>query len=85
MQLFVDSIGWIGSIGVVLAYGLVSSRRVDPASVSYQLLNLLGAIGLGLNTLYYAAYPSTAVNGVWVLIAVAALWRISVNRRAATT
>ncbi len=85
MQLFVDTIGWIGAIGVLLAYGLVSTRRVDPASVTYQLLNFSGAIGLGVNTLYYAAYPSTALNGVWALIAVVALWRILGARRTATT
>ncbi len=85
MQLFVDAVGWMGAIGVLLAYGLVSTRRVDPAAVSYQLLNFSGATGLGINTLYYAAYPSTALNGVWALIAVAGLWRIFGERRAATT
>ena len=85
MQLFVDTIGWLGAVGVLLAYGLVSTRRVDPTAVRYQLLNFSGAIGLGINTLYYAAYPSTALNAVWALIAVAALWRSSTEPRPPTT
>ncbi len=78
MKLIVDIIGWIGAGGVLGAYALVSTGRVASASYTYQLMNLVGAIGLAINTLYYLAYPSAALNVVWALIAVyavARLWR----------
>ncbi len=78
MKLFVDIIGWVGAVGVLAAYGMVSTGRVRSASYTYQLLNLVGAAALAVNTLYYMAYPSMALNVVWALIAVYAagrLWR----------
>ncbi len=76
MKLFVDVIGWIGSVEVILAYALISSEKVDSKSKLYQFLNLTGAVFLIVNTIYYGAYPSTAINIVWVVIAIVALWRI---------
>jgi len=76
MKLFVDVIGWIGSVEVILAYALISSEKVDSKSALYQFLNLTGAVFLIVNTIYYGAYPSTAINIVWVVIAIVALWRI---------
>lgn len=75
MKLFVDIIGWIGSIEVILAYFLISHNRVNSASVTYQLLNLTGALFLIINTFYYQAYPSTFINFVWVGIAIFSLAR----------
>ena len=80
MKLLIDVLGWVGSIEVILAYGLISYGRVDNKSVLYQILNLTGAIFLIINTIYYGAYPSTFINVVWVVIAVVALYRL-VNRK----
>ncbi|MEM9327139.1 MAG: hypothetical protein AAGA85_15835 [Bacteroidota bacterium] len=74
-RLLVDILGWIGSFEVIIAYGLISSKRVDGQSVMYQLLNLTGAILLIVNTVYLEAYPSAFINIVWVGIAIAALWK----------
>ena len=75
--LYIDIFGWAGSAAVVTAYALVSLNRVDGASRLYQLLNLIGSVGLAINTAYYRAYPSTLVNIVWLFIAALALIRIS--------
>jgi hypothetical protein len=81
VKLLIDVIGWAGAGAVLAAYGLVSSRRMDPVSSGYQGLNVVGAAGLMINTFYYAAYPSTALNAIWALIAVGALWRLWAARR----
>ena len=75
----IDGIGWLGALSLLAAYGLVSSRRVDGASTSYQLLNLGGGAALVINTVYYGAYPSTFVNVVWIGIA---LYSLAAVRRA---
>ena len=72
-QLIIDIIGWVGSIEVILAYGLNSYQKIKSDSIWYQLLNLTGGIFLIINTVYYGAYPSTAINVVWVVIATLAL------------
>ena len=73
VQLLIDIIGWIGSVEVILAYGLNSYQKIRSDSLGYQLLNLTGGIFLIINTIYYGAYPSTAINVVWVVIASVAL------------
>jgi hypothetical protein len=75
MKLLIDILGWVGSVEVILAYGLNSYQRIRSDSVVFQLLNLTGAAFLIVNTIYYGAYPSTVINIVWVVIAVVALFK----------
>ncbi|HID04391.1 MAG TPA: hypothetical protein EYH45_08005 [Candidatus Caldiarchaeum subterraneum] len=70
MSLVVDAIGWTGAALIIIAYFLITKRIVDGKSRLYHLLNLVGGIGLGYNTYYYTAYPSTIVNILWIIIAV---------------
>lgn len=75
MENLIDVLGWIGSIEVIAAYALNSSQKMRSDSLAFQLLNFTGGIFLIINTVYYGAYPSAAINIVWVLIASAALLR----------
>jgi hypothetical protein len=77
----VDILGWIGGIEVLIAYGLISTKRVDQSSLFYHLLNLTGALLLIMNTIYKGAYPSAFVNVVWVGIAVYSIWKYSIRKR----
>jgi hypothetical protein len=71
-QLLVDFAGWAGAIVLLLAYGMVSFKKLAPDSRWYQLLNAFGSACLIVNTVYHHAYPSAAVNVVWIMIALAA-------------
>jgi hypothetical protein len=73
MKLLIDVGGWIGAILILVAYYLVSTRRVHGASVRYQTLNVVGSLLVGANALYYHALPSFSINVVWIAIAVMAL------------
>ncbi len=72
-ELWIDILGWVGASVVLVAYALVSARRVSGDSTAYQLLNLVGSAFLIINTVHYGAYPSTFVNVVWLGIAVYAI------------
>ena len=72
-EALVDIVGWIGAIALLVAYALVSARRVKGDSTSYQSLNLVGSVLLIVNTVYYRAYPSAFLNLVWGAIAVYAI------------
>ena len=69
MSLLVDALGWTGAALIIAAYFLITKRIVDGKSRLYHLLNLVGGLGLGYNTFYYSAYPSTLVNILWITIA----------------
>jgi hypothetical protein len=81
MKILIDVLGWIGSIEVILAYGLNSYQKIKSDSLVFQLLNLTGGLFLIINTIYYGAFPSTFINVVWVVIAALAIARIFLNRK----
>jgi hypothetical protein len=80
-RLVVDGLGWVGAVALLVAYGLVSTRRVEGDAFPYQLLNAAGSVFLIVNTAYYGAYPSAALNLVWGGVAMHTLW--SRSRRSA--
>jgi hypothetical protein len=73
-----DAIGWLGAVTLLVAYGMVSSRKLEGDSVAYQLLNIVGSLLLAANTIFYRAYPSSFVNLIWTGIA---LFFVATRRR----
>ncbi len=76
MEILISTLGWIGSLLVIGAYGLNSYQKIKSDSLVFQLMNLAGGILLIINSVYKEAYPFTFINTVWVLIAIPALFRI---------
>lgn len=83
MELFIDIIGWIGSIEVLIAYGLNSYQKIKSDSLLFYLLNLTGGVFLVIYTIEKSAFASAFINVVWVVIAVIALIKFYQNRRKA--
>jgi hypothetical protein len=73
-----DAIGWAGAVALLVAYAMVSSKRLEGDSTAYQALNISGSLLLAANTVFYGSYPSTFVNLIWAGIAV---FSITVKRR----
>lgn len=69
-QVWFDTIGWVGAAALLIAYAMVSHRKLEGDSATYQLLNISGSILLAANTIFYGSYPSTFVNLIWAGIAV---------------
>lgn len=75
MDIIIQTIGWIGTILIALAYLLVSHQLVSTKSRVYQLMNLLGAIGLGISVFHQRAWPALALQITWVVIATSSIIR----------
>lgn len=73
LDMLVEVIGWLGSIAIVLAYGLNSYQKIRSDSIVFLLLNLVGGLFLMTYTYYKDAFANTFLNLVWVIIAVVAL------------
>lgn len=71
-----EVIGWLGTLAILSAYFLVSTRKITPNSKQYQFLNLFGALGIIINSVIHQAIPSVGLNIVWLLIAVYALVKL---------
>ncbi|MFJ1709848.1 hypothetical protein [Kitasatospora sp. NPDC088346] len=80
MSLAVAVIGWAAAGALLAAYALVSAGRLSGSGRAFQLLNLAGAAGLTFNSAAHRAWPSVALNAVWILIGLAALAGLTAGR-----
>ena len=75
-----DAIGWVGAVAILVAYAMVSHKKLEGDSATYQLLNIGGSLLLAANTIFYGSYPSTFVNLIWAgraVFSIAARSRVS--------
>jgi hypothetical protein len=84
VTLLADAIGWAAAACLLLAYARLSSGRLA-VGARYHLLNLAGAGGLAANGAFHRAWPSTALNLVWLGIGLAALHRTRQARARTST
>lgn len=81
---WIDAVGWIGAGLVLIAYGMVSTKRLEGNSIAYQLLNVAGSVGMLVNTYARGALPSAAVNVIWIAMGLYVLFHVTKRRRPAT-
>ena len=74
-NVLIDIAGWVGVAALLVAYALVSTKRLAGDSAAYQLLNVFGSAVLIVNSYHYGAYPSVGVNVAWIGIGIYALTR----------
>jgi hypothetical protein len=63
------AMGWIGTVGGIGAYLLLSRGRWQASSLRYSALNGLAGVLGGSASAVYSAWPSVASNLVWTAIA----------------
>ncbi len=74
-----ELIGWFGMACILVAYAGVSGEWLFPHTVSYQCINLVGAVSLLYSAARTHSYPVVALNIAWALIALLALYGIAVG------
>jgi hypothetical protein len=75
INLFINILGWTGSVLYLLAYALVSLKKAEGDSLLYQGMNIAAGLLLVIYTLYLGAFATTALNAAWVAIGVFTLGR----------
>jgi len=73
MKILINIAGWYGAIATLGAFILVSYGYLSPHDYFYQLLNLSGAIGLGILCYSKRAYQPLFVNIIWAAIALSVI------------
>lgn len=64
--------GWYGTAAILSAYALSSHGHLEKGTL-YQLLNLTGALGVGLVCWYRRTWQPFWLEAAWALVAVSAL------------
>ena len=83
-EIAVEVAGWIGAALILGAYALLSAGKLTGRSLTYQVMNVVGAAGFVINGWWHGALPSAALNVLWLLIGAVASWRI-LKRNASST
>jgi len=85
VEIAVEVAGWIGAGLILGAYALLSAGRLTGKSLTYQLMNVVGAAGFVINGWWHGALPSAALNVLWLLIGAVASWRILKRKGSSTS
>jgi len=80
MHLFVEIVGWVGAALILAAYALLSLGKLQGRSAAYQWMNVVGSAGFVINSGWNGAYPSAALNVVWMGIGAYVLLRIRAGK-----
>ncbi|CAA0126221.1 Uncharacterised protein [Halioglobus japonicus] len=71
----IDAIGMLGTVLVVLAYFLLQLDRTDPKGLSYNMLNLAGAILLLFSLCFHFNLASFVIEIFWITASLIGLWK----------
>jgi hypothetical protein len=72
-----EIIGWAGTAAILLAYFLNSTKKLTVDDKKYQILNIVGVIGIIVNSGYHGAIPSVGLNIIWFFIGLYGLMRFA--------
>jgi hypothetical protein len=75
LKTFVSMAGWAAALLILSAYALLSIGKIQARSSLYQGMNIAGAVGFIINCAWNNAWPSVALNVVWLGIGFYALRR----------
>lgn len=76
MNIYAQIIGWLGTFLIVLAFLLNENKILNSENKSYQILNILGATGVGINVFIQKAWPAFILQIIWIIIAIITLIKI---------
>lgn len=65
---FISWSGWLAALLILGAYALLSFGKIQARSRAYQWMNIVGALGFIINCAWNGAWPSVALNVVWLFI-----------------
>ena len=85
VEIAVEVAGWIGAALILGAYALLSAGKLTGRSLTYQLMNVIGAAGIAINAWWHGAWPAVALDVAWMIIGGVALWQIMRKRGSSTS
>lgn len=78
-----DAVGMLGTTLVVVAFFLLQLERTNPKGLSYNLLNLLGALFLLFSLCFNFNLASFVIELFWIAASLIGMWRYWRRRTAA--
>ena len=73
--LLADGIGMLGAALIVIAYFLLQTGRLDSLSLSFSVVNGLGAAGILFSLFYEFNLSAFAIESFWLVISLYGIYR----------
>jgi hypothetical protein len=73
MKLAIEVVGWAAALLILGSYALLSTGKLRAESLTYQAMNIVGAAGFVVNSGWNGAFPSAAMNVMWMGIGIYAV------------
>jgi hypothetical protein len=73
MKLTIEVVGWAAAVLILGSYALLSTGKLRAQSLTYQAMNIVGAAGFVVNSGWNGAFPSAAMNVMWMGIGIYAV------------
>ncbi len=71
----IDAVGMLGTLLVVLAFYLLQLERTDPRSLSYNMINFVGAACLLFSLCFNFNLASFVIEIFWIAASLIGLWK----------
>ena len=78
---YYEIIGWVGSASYLISYFLLSINKLRSNSITYQLMNVIGAVCLIASAYSSKDRPNLFTNLVWMCIGIIAIIAIIKRRK----
>ena len=85
LTLMIEIVGWVAAMLILAAYALLTAGKLTADDRAYQWMNVIGALGILINSGWNRAIPSATLNLAWAGIGLAALWRIAKRKGSSTS
>ncbi|MEM9668121.1 MAG: hypothetical protein AAF950_04275 [Pseudomonadota bacterium] len=72
---FPEIIGYVGVALILVAYAGIQSGRLAVDTLSYPLLNGIGAVGILFSLIFHPNIPSIVIEIAWLAISVFGIFR----------
>jgi hypothetical protein len=69
--------GWAGMFLMILDYFLLSTKKLKFDSITYNLINLLGGVGVLISSFYAKLWPVVVLNIFWSGVSVFSIYKIT--------
>jgi len=69
------AIGWVGMITFLVAYALVSTKKVDPSGYVFNSMNVVGTASIAYSLLPLEAWPTIALEGCFMLVGLRTIYK----------
>lgn len=74
-KIIFEMIGFIGTAGILIAFYLLTNKKLTANCQKYYVLNIVSSLLLMISFIYSNAYSGITLQAIWIGISIYGIWR----------